>query len=113
MCRPTQNSTTLPEPSGPTDERIVYHLTDAGRRALQEPRQPADGTASPDHPGAAGDDDEPATERRSLTVCGRWRQHGRVPDLRMSGHWLREAGFDLGQKYEVQVGAGRLVVEAV
>ncbi|HEX5760618.1 MAG TPA: SymE family type I addiction module toxin [Thermoanaerobaculia bacterium] len=35
------------------------------------------------------------------------------PDLRLSGRWLRAAGFDLGQAYEVEVRAGRLVVRAV
>lgn len=126
MCRPTRDSTTAPAPSGPTDERIVYHLTDAGRRALQaaSPRctessvsasAPTDGAAND---GSAQDDrheqdDEPAPERHRLTVCGRWRHNSRVPDLRMTGLWLRKAGFDLGQKYEVQVEEGRLVVLVV
>ena len=50
---------------------------------------------------------------RSGTVCGRWRGRGRVPDLRLCGAWLREAGFDLGQGYEVEVKAERLTVQAV
>jgi hypothetical protein len=31
----------------------------------------------------------------------------------MSGWWLRDAGFDLGQAYEVEVAAGTLVIRAV
>ena len=37
----------------------------------------------------------------------------RMPDLRLSGQGLRAVGFDLGQVYEVDVWAGRLVVLAV
>ncbi|HVF62271.1 MAG TPA: SymE family type I addiction module toxin [Thermoanaerobaculia bacterium] len=37
----------------------------------------------------------------------------RVPDLRLSGRWLRAAGFDLGQGYEVEVRSGKLVIRAV
>ena len=51
--------------------------------------------------------------RRSGTVCGRWTGSERVPDLRLSGRWLGAAGFGLGQAYEVEVRAGRLVVRAV
>ncbi len=54
-----------------------------------------------------------AAGRRSGTVCGRWTGGARVPDLRLSGRWLRAAGFDLGQAYEVEVQAGKLVVRAV
>jgi Toxin SymE, type I toxin-antitoxin system len=45
--------------------------------------------------------------------CGRWSRRERVPDLWLSGRWLRAAGFDLGQAYEVEVRSGRLVIRAV
>jgi len=32
---------------------------------------------------------------------------------RSAGKWLREAGFDLGQHFEVEVGEGRLTIAAV
>jgi type I toxin-antitoxin system toxin SymE len=54
-----------------------------------------------------------AAGRRSLIVCGRWTGKARIPDLRMSGWWLRAAGFDLGQAYEVEVQAGKLTIRAV
>lgn len=56
-----------------------------------------------------------AAGRRSGTVCGRWNGQWkrRVPDLRLSGLWLRAAGFDLGQAFEVEVRAGELVIRAV
>lgn len=47
---------------------------------------------------------------RRVTVCGRYRHESRVPDLRLSGKWLRSAGFDLGQKVQVQVGDGQLMI---
>ena len=54
-----------------------------------------------------------AKGRRLATICGRWQETGRVPDLRLSGKWLREAGFDLGQRFEVEVEAGKLTIRAV
>lgn len=52
------------------------------------------------------------TKIRRGTVCGCYRQHtaNRVPDLHLSGLWLKGAGFDLGQKYEVHVEHGQLVI---
>ncbi len=47
---------------------------------------------------------------RRMTVCGRYHHQTRVPDLRLSGKWLRNAGFALGQKVQVQVGDGQLVI---
>lgn len=130
MCGRTVQSTNLPEPSGPTDDRFVYHLTDAGRLALKESRRK---TGAPTHPGttrgsAVTAELSPASRRRRRaarakkarqngrrfgTVCGRWRKHRRVPDLRLSGDWLRQAGFELGQEFEVEVVAGRLTIQAL
>jgi Toxin SymE, type I toxin-antitoxin system len=47
------------------------------------------------------------------TVCGRWREGHRLPDLRMSGRWLEKAGFDLCQEYEVEVESGKLTIQAI
>jgi hypothetical protein len=41
------------------------------------------------------------------------RRAGTARDLRLSGWWLRAAGFDLGQACEAEVLAGTLVVRAV
>jgi len=119
------------EPTGPLDERFVYGLTPKGREALAalQVRQAVG------EPGELPEPDErPVTEaeirrrqrqrqarrtraagRRLATICGRFRGESmtRVPDLRLSGHWLRKAGFDLGQFIEVEVSDGRLVIEAV
>ncbi len=54
-----------------------------------------------------------AEGRRFATICGRWQGRQRVPDLRLSGLWLREAGFDLGQHFEIEVEAGRLTIRSV
>jgi len=54
-----------------------------------------------------------ANGRRFGTICCRWRDCATVPDLRLSGHWLQRAGFDLGQHYEIEVRAGRLTIRAV
>jgi type I toxin-antitoxin system toxin SymE len=47
------------------------------------------------------------------TICGCWQETGRVPALRLSGKWLREAGFDVGQEFEVEIEAGKLTIRAV
>jgi hypothetical protein len=55
-----------------------------------------------------------ASGRRFGTVSRRTRAFGDpVPDLRISGFWLKEAGFDVGQEVEIEVEAGTLVVRAV
>jgi hypothetical protein len=52
--------------------------------------------------------------RRTLTVSALHAGDGRseVPWLRLSGDWLRRAGFEPGAKYVVTVERGRLVLEA-
>jgi hypothetical protein len=56
--------------------------------------------------------DQPA--RRTLTVSALHTGNGRtvVPWLRLSGHWLRRAGFEPGVKYVVTVERDRLVLDA-
>ena len=132
-CERTSNSTSLPAPPGPTDERFVYYftyLTEEGRRVREE-HDRANGKSTyrrtrRTEAVAAALDREARRERgqarmretreaglRSGTVCVRWRGRGRVPDLWLCGAWLREAGFDLGQGYEVEVKAERLTVQVV
>ena len=47
------------------------------------------------------------------TVSAGWRDGRRRPVLRMTGRWLEDAGFGLGQEYEVEVKAGKLTIQAV
>ena len=48
---------------------------------------------------------------RRGTVCGRYRgTETRVADLRLGGLWLKAAGFDIGQKYEVEVEDDKLTI---
>jgi hypothetical protein len=51
--------------------------------------------------------------RRPGTVLARWRDGRRLPDLRMTGQWLEEVGFGLGQELEVELKAGGLTIQAV
>ena len=130
MCEPARHSTSLPEPTGPFDDRFVYRLTEEGRRALaayeRANGKPAAVKAPCTAEVAEALDREARRERRGLrrkearargvrvgTVCGRWRDGRRVSDLRLTGRWLEEAGFRLGQEYDVEVGVGRLTIQAV
>ena len=44
---------------------------------------------------------------RRGTITGRYCNDDRVPYLRLSGRWLRRAGFELGQKFQIRVDYGR------
>ncbi len=111
------------EPALTYDDRIFQEILDAHARAtglrieIQELRDSAVAAALDQAARRARKRararEARAAGRRSLTVCGRWSGTARIPDLRLSGWWLREAGFDLGQACEVEVLAGTLVVRAV
>lgn len=45
---------------------------------------------------------------------GGGRERGKVlPMIRLSGRWLRESGFPVGQRYSVEVEDGELVIRAL
>jgi toxic protein SymE len=48
--------------------------------------------------------------KRRYTVTNRNRENGPVPELRMSGRWLAQAGFAPGSRLAIVVEHGRLVV---
>ena len=74
-------------------------LEKAARRLAQEMPQPPKGA-----------DEEPTIAYRRGTVCYRYRGERPVPALRLSGQWLERAGFDRGQKFQIQVHTGRLTI---
>jgi len=51
---------------------------------------------------------------RKLTISAlfqpRRRGSASAPHLRLTGHWLREAGFPVGARVRVQVQHGQLVI---
>ena len=49
---------------------------------------------------------------RAGSISARCRDGREVPELRLAGRWLEDAGFDLGQEYEIEVGVGRLTIQA-
>ena len=130
MSGRAHHSTNLPEPTGPFDDRFVYRLTPGAKKLLAEHGR---GNGKPAFTEArctpavteALDSDawlerkrrrrKEARERglRLGTVCARWRDGRRLPDLRMTGRWLEDAGFDLGREYEVEVEAGKLTIQPV
>ena len=130
MCGRSSDSTSLPEPSGPFDERFVYRLTDEGKKILAEHERsngkPTFSEARCTPAVAEALDSETRRDRKRQrrkearargvrvgTVCGRWRGGRRLPDLRLTGRWLEDAGFDLGQEYEAEVELGRLTIHAI
>lgn len=142
MCGRENHSTTplspLTEPpadpaaqdEGPFDDRWAYRVTEEGMKALEEYER-ANGKPAfvaeplPDTVTHAIKAEEwrarkrrrrkqaRARGRRLLTVCGRLQGNREVPDLRMTGRWLEEAGFPMGQQYEVEISAGKLTLQAI
>lgn len=108
MRGPGSKSTTLPKPTGPNDDSFSYSLTPEGKRALAEFGGNAERHARRErakrHAREHG--------RRCGTVTSRWRETSYVPEVRLSGAWLRAAGFDFGRMFEVGVKKGALVIRA-
>jgi hypothetical protein len=109
---------------------LVYRLTDEGKKILAEHERsngkPAFSQARCTSAVAEALDIEARRERqrqrrkdarargvRAGTICARWRDGREVPELRLAGRWLEGAGFDLGQEYDGEVGAGVLTIQAV
>lgn len=129
MSGPAEDST-LPEPTGPEDERFVYNLTPEGQQVLAE-HERATGArlhepAAPATEVADAVDRETRRRRRKAraqrarrrgrrfgTISHRWSGNDYVPSLRISGKWLRRAGFDQQQEFEITVRNGQLVIEAL
>jgi hypothetical protein len=38
---------------------------------------------------------------------------GKVPSLKLSGEWFREAGFEIGQNVRIQIKKGKLIIQAL
>jgi hypothetical protein len=109
MRGPGSKSTSLPEPTGPNDDSQSYSLTPEGKAALA-----AYGNAAERHARRqAAKRSARENGRRCGTVSSRWRESEQVPLVRLSGAWLRAAGFDLGQCFEVGVEEGALMIRAV
>ncbi len=89
--------------------RSATELEKAARILNQDMPTPSNGsgTAPPEPAGAT-----PSLVSRRLTVCGLHQREHQVPALRLSGKWLRHAGFELGQKVQVRVDDRRLTIFA-
>ncbi len=85
--------------------QTAAELEKAARRLGQDIVAPPNGL------GVTVDSDAtPLQVFRRLTVCGQYQNQHQVPALRLSGKWLRQAGFDLGQKVQVRVDQQRLTI---
>lgn len=130
MCERRSQSTTLPEPTHPTDDGFGYRVTDEGMKALAEYQKrhgkPVLRKVRLSDIVAEALEDESWRERtrrrrkearkrghRLVTVCGKRRRKKRVPDLRLMGLWLRSAGFDPGRQCEVAVEPGTLTIRTI
>jgi len=130
MCERSSDSSIPPQLLGRLDQPCGYRVTEEGLKALAEYEERhgkavLEAVPLPSEVVEAFDDKARREGRRQrrkearkrglrvLTVCGRWRSDRRIPDLRLTGLWLRDAGFDLGQEFEVEVQAGALTLRAV
>ena len=127
MCEPGSDFTTGPEPTGPFDDSVGYRVTEEGLKALQEYEKRHGTTVVrkvPPSPKTVTADDwqehrrqrrKQAREQRHrlVTVCGKRRGNRKIPDLRLMGLWLEQAGFDLGRLCEVEIGPETLTIRAI
>lgn len=130
MCRSRSDSTTPPELAHLLNQPCGYRVTVEGLKALEEyeklhgkaaveavplPTELAESIEAEAWRQEKRRRRKEVRERghRLLTVCGRWRAKRRVPDIRLSGLWLRSAGFDFGQELEVEVENGALTIRAI
>ena len=49
---------------------------------------------------------------KTVKLCGRHDGHQRVPELRISGIWLDNLGFDIGRTVEITSSEGEMVMKA-
>lgn len=49
---------------------------------------------------------------RSITLCGKYNGNTRVPELRLTGLWLENLGFDIGRTVEITPRKGKLIIKA-
>ena len=129
MREPGSDFTTRPD-TDPFDDSVGYRVTEKGFKALQEyekrhgttvvQKAPRPGLVARATP--AEDWREHRRQRRKqareqghriVTVCGKWRGGRKIPDLRLMGLWLEQAGFDLGRLCEIEIGSGTLTIRAV
>ena len=125
------------EPGAPTAEPYLFHLSPAAEHLLAEAQARGTGDGGDNgvplyHPAIrVSEVAEAVTEedrrRRRIHLARAARRRGRRlgtistrswgcaprPYLRLSGHWLRDAGFEIGQHFEVEVGNGQLSIVAV
>ena len=130
MCRSGSDSTTPPELTNLLAQPCGYRVTREGLEALEEyarihGKQAVEAVPLPTSLTESIEAEawrerkrrrrQEVRERgcRMLTVCGRWRAGRRVPDVRLSGLWLTNAGFDFGQELEVEVKDGTLMIRAI
>lgn len=129
MCEPANDFTTQPD-SGPFDDSVGYRVTEEGLKALEEyekrhgttvvQKAPRPGLVARARP--TEDRQEHRRQRRKqareqghriVTVCGKWRGNRKIPDIRLMGLWLEQAGFDLGRLCEIEISPGTLTIRAV
>ena len=84
--------------------QTATELEKAAQRLGQEMPGPSNGSS------ATSDGSTPPQAFRRITVCGQYQNEHQVPALRLAGKWLRQAGFDLGQKVQVKVDQQRLTI---
>ena len=89
--------------------QTAAELEKAARLLDQDMPEPSNGSGATFSSGGASGAMPPQVFRR-LTVCGQYQNQHRVPALRLAGKWLRQAGFDLGQKVQVKVDPRRLTI---
>lgn len=54
-------------------------------------------------------------EERQLRICSKHRpsDYKAVPELRLTGHWFRELGFDIGDRVSITTREKLLIIKPI
>lgn len=52
-------------------------------------------------------------DERRLRICGKYRSNQEVPELRLTGHWFRELGFDIGDRVSITTREKLLIIQPI
>jgi hypothetical protein len=52
-------------------------------------------------------------KQRQLTISSLYYDNKRVPMIRISGNWLAQSGFEIGDKIQIEVKPGSLLINLI
>lgn len=48
---------------------------------------------------------------KKLKICYLWQGKNKVPKINISGQWLKNAGFEIGQNVTIRISENKILIE--